>query len=246
MQQRKIESMNDSLNELNQTKDRFFSIIAHDLRSPIMGITSIGKMLLDKYGKLEEQEREEIINLLYGSAQRTSALLENLLQWAEAESGRMEFNSREIRVKPFIADVVQLLQSTAEQKKIQVKIDIEDTSSIFADSRMLNSVFRNLLSNAIKFTPANGRVTIGVKEDSKENLLIYVKDTGVGIDTQSIEHLFSLAQKKSTNGTEGENGSGLGLILCKQFINKNNGTIWVESNVSKGSTFWISLPSSGA
>jgi signal transduction histidine kinase len=212
----------------------------------VIPILMSGKMLLDKYGKLEEQEREEIINLLYGSAQRTSALLENLLQWAEAESGRMEFNSREIRVKPFIADVVQLLQSTAEQKKIQVKIDIEDTSSIFADSRMLNSVFRNLLSNAIKFTPANGRVTIGVKEDSKENLLIYVKDTGVGIDTQSIEHLFSLAQKKSTNGTEGENGSGLGLILCKQFINKNNGTIWVESNVSKGSTFWISLPSSGA
>lgn len=231
------------LQESNKTKDKFFSIIAHDLRSPFNTLLGFSDILSKNHKKYDVEERERIIKLINNSSKNTFNLLENLLTWSRSQLGRIEFLPKEINIKALIYEIVLLFQSNAKNKSIGLFYDTETNISVYADKNMTNTVLRNLITNAIKFTKKNGTVTISVSETKKQDFIeISVTDTGVGIAKDKIDELFRIDKDTSTPGTENESGTGLGLILCKEFVEKHGGEIWVESEVDKGSKFIFTLP----
>ncbi len=232
---------NIELSETNATKDKFFSIIAHDLRSPFQGILSVGELLSEHIDELEKEEIEEMAMMMYKTSKNTYELLENLLDWSRIQTGKLKPYPTEIELKNSLMSLKLLMDSQAQRKDIQLQINAETDAHVFADQQMLNAVLRNLVSNAIKFTPRGGTVNVccEVKTDFAE---IAVSDTGIGIDNEVIGNLFKIDKVKSQNGTENEPGTGLGLLLCKEFMDKNNGSIRVSSKIGQGSTFFISLP----
>lgn len=231
------------LRQANQTKDRLFSIIGHDLRNPIGAIKSILDELIAPDSPFDEAGKNEILKDLSESAQNTYILLENLLCWAKNQSGDIQFNPENVKISELIEQNIGLLNHNAQSKQIDIKLQELNDVEIVADKNMINTVIRNLLSNAIKFTPDGGEIRIGSKQrnDSK-NIQIFIEDTGVGIPKENIDKLFDNNIHFSTYGTHEEKGSGLGLILCKEFIEKHNGKIHVESVLDKGSTFIIEFP----
>ncbi len=227
----------------NQTKDRLFSIIGHDLRNPIGAIKSILDELVAPDSPFDEESKNEILKDLSESAQNTYILLENLLCWAKNQSGDIQFKPERIKIRELIKQNTGLLNHNAQSKQISIKLPNLDDVEIFADKNMINTVIRNLLSNAIKFTPEGGEIRISTKiNDKKDNIQLFIEDTGVGIPKENIDKLFDSNIHFSTYGTHDEKGSGLGLILCKEFIEMHNGTIHVESVQGKGSTFIIDFP----
>lgn len=236
-----IKKFSEELKELNTTKDKFFSIIAHDLKNPFITILGFSDILLADYNELSDDERKYYISEMEKSATLSHNLLQNLLQWSRAQTGRIEYDPRELQLFNLVEENFQLLKNTAGEKKIQLKQNVDDELTVNADEDMLNTVLRNLLTNAIKFSNENGVVEINSKIN--ENFVeIAVKDDGIGMDEDTMSKLFRLDTTNSKPGTAGETGTGLGLILCKEFIEKHGGKIWVESEISEGSTFKFTLP----
>ena len=233
--------INIQLFELNKTKDKFFSIISHDLKSPIRSIKSLTDLLLKKFNKFNEAKKLNIMHKINDSSALLYDLLENLLNWSRSQRQTIHFNPKKIDVNIVIENTIKLLKSSAFEKKIEVINKVNVKSIAYIDENMISTVFRNLINNAIKFTKRNGKIEISHKIKNKF-LIFKIKDNGIGIPKENIKKLFKIDKYITTKGTEGEPGTGLGLVLCKDFIKRNNGTIWIESEVVKGTTFYFSLP----
>ncbi|MCX7880857.1 MAG: PAS domain S-box protein, partial [Ignavibacteria bacterium] len=229
------------LKELNAAKDKFFNILAHDLRAPLSGLISITKTLLEDYENLTQDDIKGLLTNLLNHTQQTYNLLENLLQWAKTQTGTIHFN-------PEVTDLYEIAlaakfvnETNAKQKNIQIKNNIPPNSLSYIDQNMISTALRNLISNAVKFTYPGGEIIIDLID--KDNCYeLTVSDTGVGMSEEQINRLFDIGESVSTEGTMQEKGSGLGLILAKEFIEKNNGSIRVESTLGKGSKFILTLP----
>ncbi|MBN1597807.1 MAG: hypothetical protein JW894_05895 [Bacteroidales bacterium] len=238
--------INEQLAELNAMKDKFFSIIAHDLKNPMSAILGFSELLNLKFDKIADDKKLNYISKIFESANKTYELLQNLLNWARSQSGRVEFNPENIPLNALIMSNITLIKELARKKNIEIINEINSEEQVYVDENMIDTVIRNLITNALKFTPSGGQVKIGknLSSDSKFGVY-YVKDTGVGIPKDKIPNLFRIDKSTSTEGTEGETGTGLGLILCKEFIEKHRGKIWVESKVNEGTTFYFTLPLKG-
>ncbi len=231
----------EALIESNKTKDKFFSIIAHDLRSPFNALLGLSKVLYENHKKYDETKREHIIKSVNDSAERTFNLLENLLTWSHSQSGTIDFLPKKLNIKTLFSETMLELQGQANEKNIQVSDAISKNDLIYADKNMIATVLRNLISNAIKYTHTNGEINISA-EHGESNVIISVTDTGVGIEKEKLRKIFDIGEISSTSGTENEKGTGLGLVLCKEFVEKHNGEIWVESEEGEGSKFIFSIP----
>lgn len=229
------------LRELNATKDKFFSIIAHDLKSPFNNIVGFSDLLLTQIQEKDFEGIEKYAGIINTSAQRVMDLLMNLLEWSRSQTGRMEFNPEYIEIYELVNSVVELLEETARQKSIRILKNLPRKTVAFADFSMISTILRNLISNAIKFTNPGGLIEISVQPSDNE-LMVCVADNGVGIKKEIIRKLFRIEESLSTAGTRNERGTGLGLILCKEFIEKHGGRIWAESEPGKGSKFFFSIP----
>jgi ligand-binding sensor domain-containing protein/signal transduction histidine kinase len=236
-----ISSKNEELNELNRTKDKFFSIIGHDLGNQFNIIVGFSEMLVSGFKKLDAGKIEYHLNNIYNSARHAHDLLENLLTWANMQTKGIQYNPELFSLNEKIKDSMVLLEGAYAKKNIKIGIDDKEEITVFADVNMFSAILRNLLTNAIKFSHENGTVSIlAVKKD--EYCEITVKDDGVGISDDIKQKIFRIDSNHSTLGTYGEKGTGLGLVLCKEFIEKQGGKIWVESTVGKGSRFTFTLP----
>lgn len=229
------------LAELNATKDKFFSIIAHDLKSPFNSIIGIGELLSEQIRKQEYDTLEEYTSIMKDSSVKAMNLLTNLLEWSRSQTGRMEFNPEFIRLSQIVDEVVALSLYNASQKSIQIISQIPKSTVCFADKAMISSVVRNLVSNALKFTERGGEVKIFSRNDN-DLCTVTVSDNGIGMTQQELDNLFRLDSFYSTRGTGNEAGTGLGLILCKEFISKHGCEIRAESIKGKGSIFSFTLP----
>lgn len=225
----------------NATKDKLFSIIAHDLRSPFNAILGFSELLLENHDKYDYEKRERMIKSVLESTKKTYDLLDNLLTWSSAQSGIIKYTPDQIILEKIIRKAIEQTETNALQKEIHLSFAIADSIVVSADENMLNTVLRNLISNAIKFTRKNGKIEIVATQD-KSKITISVKDSGVGIKKEILPQIFNRMDIETTRGTENEKGSGFGLILCKEFIDKHNGKIWVESEEGIGSTFSFSIP----
>jgi len=235
-----IRLKNSELQKLNSEKDKFFSIIAHDLKSPFNSIIGFSDLLVEQVRERDFEGIEEYARVILSSSERVMNLLTNLMEWTRSQTGRMNFNPKEIDLVNLINDNLQLFDKIAEQKSITITSDLPTSLTVQADESMINTVVRNLISNAIKFTHPGGEIALSVEGKERE-VIVSVRDTGVGIPQSTIEKLFRIDENFSTTGTQKEVGTGLGLILCKEFVEKHNGKIWVESEQGKGSTFIFSL-----
>jgi signal transduction histidine kinase len=227
--------------ETNGTKDRFFSIIAHDLRNPFNSIVDLITLINEHAEMLSKEDIMEMITELYTNAEKTKELLEGLLQWRKVQSGEIQVEAQSFDLKTITNDTISILSPHAESKQIKIIARVEENITAVADKNMIATVIRNLISNAIKFTPKNGRITVSCYNDT-DKLFIHIKDTGMGIEKEDIDKLFRIDKKVSRNGTANEKGSGLGLILCKEFVEKNGGKISVVSTPGEGSTFSFFIP----
>jgi len=239
----KLSESESQLQETNNSKDKFFSIISHDLRSPFTSIIGFAEVMIEDIENLSKSEIKEFTSSIYKSAKNIQNLLENLLQWSRVQTGRIEYNPIKFDLSNLVNDVVALFQVMAARKKINLLNEVEENYQIIADKFMIDTVLRNLVSNAIKFTHQSGEIKICANENiSKGNLQISVSDSGLGIKEEILQKLFKIDENITTRGTEKEKGTGIGLILCKEFIEKHNGQIWVESKLGEGSQFKFNIP----
>jgi len=239
--QENVEKLNAELKETNATKDKFFSIVAHDLKNPFNSLLVLTKLLHEDYDSFTREEQKQFISQIISSAENTYSLLQNLLDWASAQSGKTEIKKENVNLAKVSAETISLLKSVARNKQIRINSNIEEGTIAFADRNMVSTIMLNLISNAVKFTPHHGEVDIKAHRYNGQ-LEVAVIDSGVGISDKNIDKLFKPGEKLQTAGTDKEKGTGLGLILCKEFVEKNNGKIWVESEEGKGSRFFFSLP----
>lgn len=230
----------DRLRELNATKDKFFSVIAHDLKSPFQSIIGFSEILKSESRKLDISEVESYSSIIYESASQALKLLENLLDWARTQQGTITFNRRQLLLFEALNDTLNLVGEQARKKNISLVNQIHEKLIVNADVNMLKTVFRNLLTNAIKFTVTGGSVYI-TAEETEDEVRISVTDTGIGISEENIKKLFDIGTSYTLRGTEKEKGTGLGLVICKEFIEKHGGKIWVDSKVGTGSSFSFSI-----
>ncbi len=236
-----IQKKNTELSQLNATKDKFFSIIAHDLKSPFNSIAGFSELLVDMARDKDYDEMEKYAGIIHQSSHRAIDLLMNLMEWARLQTGRIEFNPELFEMDNLINNVVKLLGDNATQKKIRISKTSTARVIAKADKAMISTVLRNLVANAIKFTKPGGEIIISVSENNS-GLTVTVKDNGIGIPAHLSGKLFRLDECFTTRGTEKEQGTGLGLILCKEFIDKHGGKIWVDSIEGKGSDFKFTMP----
>jgi signal transduction histidine kinase len=236
------------LRNLNATKDKFFSIIAHDLKNPFNSILGFSDLLKDEARNLDIDSIIQYANIIYSSAQHTYELLENLLEWSRMQQGTIPFEPHPVILSQIADNETEHLNFNASQKNIGLINNIDQKLIITADEYMLSAILRNLTSNAIKFTPKNGKIVISAQEREAVTQ-ISVSDTGVGMSPDTIDKLFKIETSFTTRGTANEKGTGLGLLLCKEFVEKHGGRIWVESVVSDptsgitgGSTFYFNIP----
>lgn len=240
----KLVESEERLIELNASKDKFFSIIAHDLKGPFQNLIGYSQLLVQEFENLSSEEVREMSVDLYNSAKNLYRLLENLLQWSRLQRGVIEFNPVEFEISLLVSQNFELFNNIAKEKNISLVSNVPDNLIVYADLNMINTVIRNLLSNAIKFTDFGGRVELNAVTINDNYVKIEVKDNGVGMSEDFVKNIFRIDAVKSTPGTNNEQGTGLGLILCKDFVNKNNGRISVESKLGEGTTFTIWLPTS--
>lgn len=233
-------SANRQLNELNSTKDKFFSIIAHDLKKPFSTLIGFLKILLTEFDSYEKQKIKELLKTVQKTSEITYELLENLLLWANIQTGRIELKPESLDLHQIADSVLALFRLYANSKQIALRNEIPPDTLIVADQKMTRLILRNLVSNAIKFTPSGGEVLLQTNRH-EGNIEVSVRDNGVGIDPEKTGKLFKIDQTFSTPGTAGEKGTGLGLALCKEFLDKSGGTIRVESRPGHGSVFTVSL-----
>jgi len=242
----KMRLQNKKLQELNVTKDKFFSIISHDLRSPFNSILGLTNLLDTRYDIWDDEKKKAYIKRLKNEACMTYKLLDNLLEWARIQTQRMPFNPQKYLLQELVKDEICLLEELAANKNIKVnRITCQEEYLVHADKNMISTVFRNLFSNAVKFTPENGSINISCQKffvkNQKQYVQIAVTDSGVGITEEQLQKLFKLEGLVSTKGTAGEIGTGLGLILCKEFVDMHGGILDIKSQKGKSSTFTVSL-----
>ncbi len=236
-----VKYKNEELQKLNASKDKFFSIIAHDLKSPFNSILGFSQILEEQMKEKDYTAIEKYSKIINDSSLRAMNLLANLMEWSRSQTGRMEFKLEFCDMAVLIQEVILLLNASALQKSITIDQNLPLTIRLFADKAMMSTVIRNLVSNAIKFTIPGGRITISMEQTQMEHIFI-VQDTGVGISKSGMEKLFRIEESFSTPGTQKEKGTGLGLILCKDFVEMHGGKIWVESEPGIGSVFKFSVP----
>ena len=242
-QQETITEQNNQLQELNATKDKFFNIMAHDLKNPFNAILGFAELLLKRHKTISEEKREHFINNIYNNTKNAYKLLENLLEWSRSQTNRIKFSPETVNLATLVNEMLPLIEESAAQKAIQLTNTIEDDIFVNVDKNMINTVLRNLLTNAVKFTPDNGEVSVMSKKHEEDNSMqVTVKDSGVGIEKDKLNDLFRIDKNTTSEGTKSEQGTGLGLILSKEFIEKHGGKIWAESNPGEGSEFHFTLP----
>lgn len=240
--EKKLENYSEGLKKSNTAKDNLFSIIAHDLRNPFHTILGASELLASYSNEMNAEEIKETAQNIYRSASNVYNLLVNLLEWSRFQSGNLEVNKTQFNLCEIVNQVIELYTEQSERKNLVIHSQCNDDCNVFADKYMIESVVRNLISNAIKFTPSGKSIEIVCKNINDNFAEFSVKDYGVGIPASIKSKLFQIDSQISTRGTEQEKGTGLGLVLCKDFIEKNGGTISFESEVSKGSLFKVTIP----
>ena len=242
-----ISTQNQKLKELNDSKDKFFSIVAHDLKNPVGSFKNISIILHDETHLLSDVEKKEFLELLKESAESLSLLLENLLTWSISQRDSFPLDPETNELNFFVDNVLLMMKSQAMNKDIELQNEIDENITAFFDANMIHTVLRNLISNSIKFSHNSTTIKIKahkIKENNSRFVQIDVIDEGEGMSKKQIERIFSLAGNVTTTGTKGETGTGLGMIIVKEFITKNNGRIWIDSEPGKGTTIHFTLPES--
>jgi len=232
------------LEELNNTKDTLLSVISHDLRTPFFNIMSIGEILLENFNSYDEKEVMDLLRSMIEASRVSHNLLENLLNWIRVQTGKILFEPEMHHLKKIIKENIVFVQPLAKNKEIVCKYEMAADFKVFADLNMLNTILRNLITNAIKYTPWGGKVIVRA-EKNKKKAFIAIVDTGIGIASKKIKSLLSNTSFKTTPGTEHELGSGFGLVLTREFVEKNKGELNIESRDGEGSTFGFTLPLTG-
>jgi len=238
----KVEKHAEELKNVNATKDKFFSIISHDLRNPFNNLLGLSRQLRVNIDRYSSEEIRERITLIEESSKRGYQLLENLLEWSMSQTGAIQFKPVELNLTNVIQECLLVLENQIANKKISLIIEVDQCLSVKADYNMLKIIIRNLLTNAFKYSHPDSKVIVRSEFNSNNEIEISVVDDGVGIPEEDISKLFKLETKYTTPGTSDELGTGLGLLLCKEFVEKHNGKIWVESNFNSGSIFKFTLP----
>ncbi len=238
--QLELRRLTQELEQVLVSKNKLFHILSHDLRSPFNGILAFSRTLVEEGETLTKDEIQEFSQTVLTSAEQFMHLIENLLQSTRFELGALEFQPAIMVIDNVIGNVQALLKGNATQKKVDLVYEPHPEVEVFADSTMLHSIFQNLIGNAIKFTPTKGSITVEVV-DQGELIQVSVIDTGVGVPSEMLAGLFELKAHRSTDGTSGEKGTGLGLLLCKELVEKQGGRLWVDSEVGKGTSFHFTL-----
>ncbi|GAB1372738.1 hypothetical protein MASR1M45_28010 [Candidatus Kapaibacterium sp.] len=236
-----LEHAYHDIHDLNATKDKFFSIIAHDLRNPLGSFKEITRLLHESYDDFSEDDRKEFLEMLKHSSENIHSLLENLLEWSRTQRGTLDFNPVRFNLRDIVENTISLHRINADTKSIHINNDVSPDTFLIADPNLMTTVIRNLISNAIKFTPEKGIITIESFAEP-ESINIFVNDNGIGMTSDIIDKLFRIDVNVTTLGTSKEKGTGLGLILCKEFVERHGGNIWAESKPGEGSKFKIRLP----
>lgn len=239
--QEALKKSEDQLKELNATKDKFFNIVAHDLKNPFTSLLGSSELLFSNIDQMDSEKIKTLASILNDSAKNGYTILQNLLDWSRSQTGMMKFTPERVNLRDLIEENILNLRLFAANKGIDLHSEVQDDIFIRADKNMINTMLRNLVSNSLKFTKSGGKVVIRAIIDPAE-VIISVKDTGVGISKENIDKLFRIDEKFSMPGTDKEQGTGLGLKLCKEFAGKQGGRIWVESIENKGSEFKFSIP----
>jgi len=239
-----LEKSEQALIESNKTKDKFFSIMAHDLKNPFNSMLGFSNLLMDDFETLSNEKKYYFSKIIHVNIENTYSLLENLLLWSRSQIQMVQFLPEEQNLYLFFDKIIKTLHFPAEIKSIEIKNNIPQDILISVDDNMLSTIIRNLIGNALKFTSRGGEVTVAasIKKGAKEEFVeVVIHDTGVGISANNITNLFNVNNNISTTGTANERGTGLGLLLCKEFVEKHGGTIWVESEIGKGASFFFTL-----
>ena len=237
----KLAESEEKLQQLNASKDRFFSIISHDLKNSFFSVMGLSKFLADPNNKDSNEKKLETAQMLHDSSTNLYAFLENLLAWARVQRGVIEFEPEKIQLDRIVAEVYYLFNPSALQHGIKFVNNVHDNKMVYCDQNMVKTILRNFISNALNFTKENGTVTLDAQVDDKK-VTISVTDTGVGVKEENAKKLFRIDEKYIGTNVNGKRGTGLGLILCKEFVEKHNGEIWIESEFGKGSKFCFTLP----
>ncbi len=240
-QKTELEEHGKQLEKANITKDKFFSIIAHDLNNPFHSIMGFTDLMVKNYDTIEDDKKREYLGLIHDSSQFAHNLLENLLNWSRTQTDRIKFNPSRMELHSSVQEIQQFLSTSLEKKKIHLENLVPEGTFALADQNMIQTVLRNLLGNAIKFTPRNGSITVSA-ETSDDKVLVSVKDTGIGIPGEQQKKLFRFGEFHTSVGTDGEQGTGLGLLICFEFIKKHGGTLQFTSRSGKGTTFSFDIP----
>ena len=235
-----MQKYSEELKELNASKDKFFSIIAHDLRNPFITLLGFTEMMIEDYEDFSDEEKIGYLKEMEKTSRSSYELLDNLLQWSRSQTGRIKYDPQKINFNTLLNKNVDLICKNSEMKDISIKVETDDPLYILADEDMITTVVRNLLTNALKFTERGGEIRIGAKEEDGYYCM-YVADNGIGMSQDKVENIFLMDNINTSDGTEGEKGSGLGLVLCKEFIEKHQGKMWIESKEGKGTTFYYTL-----
>jgi signal transduction histidine kinase len=238
---KKQTKFNKVLNEINNTKDKLFSIISHDLRNPFNSILGFSELLMNNTEEFDKQKVKEISTSLYQTSKSTYDLLEQLLDWSALQSNKIVYTPEKVDLKTLIVENIKMVNSLVTQKEMQIIDNTINDQFVLVDQNMLNTVIRNLITNAIKFTHNGGKIEIS-STISSHFLYLSIKDNGQGISPQKIKDLFNFGKLDTTKGTNNETGTGLGLILCKEFVERNKGELFIKSEEGKSSDFIISLP----
>ncbi|KDN55183.1 sensor histidine kinase [Flavobacterium seoulense] len=229
------------IKKLLKDRNQFFSIIAHDLRGPLGGSVGLSEILAENFDEYSNEEIKEISQMLHQSSKNSYKLLENLLDWSQVQTGMIEFSPRKIGLNALIKENVEFNKNAALNKNITLLFESAEFIEVQADKNMIDTIVRNLLTNAIKFTKKDGEVTVRMEKQT-QRAVVSITDTGVGISDEIKAKLFKINGKVTQRGTEDEIGTGLGLLLCSEFVKKHDGEIWAESELGKGSTFKFTLP----
>jgi signal transduction histidine kinase len=238
---KELQTANLELKKANETKDHFFTIISHDLKNPIGAAKSISHELKENFKDYNADDQQEFLNILYKSINSLANLLKDLLTWSRMQQEDIVPHPEEVILLKCVNRTLEVLSQNIQKKELEIKIDISEDLLLWVDKNILSTIIRNLLSNAIKFTPNGGQISISTLHSSQE-IIIQFKDNGIGIPDDVLKKLFIPGGVMSHPGTNNEKGTGMGLVLLKEFVDLCNGEIWVESTVGKGSVFFVSLP----
>jgi signal transduction histidine kinase len=238
---KQIENQRDRLQIVNATKDKFFSIIAHDLKNPFTSIIGFSELLIKQYSRFSDEQKIDFIKSINSTSRQTHKLLVNLLQWARAQTGNIKFEPEVVDFSEIAKENLLLQKESAKKKKINIYAEVRDNLMVYVDKNMINTALRNITSNAIKFTNEDGEIKIRAV-DMGEFIEVSVEDTGIGIEDKDMKKLFRIDEFYTTKGTNHETGTGLGLVLSKEFVEKNGGNIIVKSQPGKGTKFFFTLP----